>query len=289
MGNINLTETIAKRVNNVPMLSTVVTRLLMIIEDEEHSVRDVVNIVQNDASLTAKVLRISNSAVFSRGQPIETLNRAILHLGEKMVMGIAIGACSAKIINKPLKGYISSSDEFWDHSLRTAVASRLASEYSREPVSSDIAFTAGLLHDIGKSVLSEFLEERSGNIIELYSSQEDDYIAAEKYLLGIDHAAVGFAIAKHWKLPIEIANIIKHHHSPAKAKPEYRYLAYVVHLGDIIAMLGGAGTGADNLAYKIDEKYINFINLNKYDFARLILSVQEEFGVIKDSVFGAEN
>ncbi len=283
---MSITETITQRIEDIPMLPIVVTQLLRIIEDDDHSLRDVVKIVENDTTLTAKVLRISNSAVFYRGQAITTLNRAIMQLGERMVVGVAIGACSARIFNRPLWGYLSSAESFWNHSLRAGVAARRVSEYVVKGISGDLAFTAGLLHDIGKSVISELLQDKSVKIIDQRNGGVEDYLEAEKSAIGIDHSEVGYAVANHWRLPPEICSVIRHHHYPGKTDDEVRELAYAVHLGDIITMLGGYGTGTDSLAYRLDENYNTHIKLDKQDFSRLIINVQDEFTAIKDSIFG---
>lgn len=268
------------------MLSVVASRLLGMLGDEEASLREVAKIVQTDAPLTARVLRIANSAAFSRGRQITSLFRAVMHLGMRMVIGITIGSCTARLMNRPLDGYESEAGELWDHSLRAAIAAREFAFHSRKTLPEDLAFTAGLLHDIGKSVISEFLVGSSEKLATMCAeARVGDYLEAERSVLGTDHAAVGCAIAQRWGLPQALCESIKDHHNPGESDPQFRHLVYAVHLGDLVAMLAG-GTGSDSLAYRIDEQYQQYLEVGETELSKLLVSIQAEFAVSRAMVFG---
>jgi len=288
MGTLVTSNIIEKRINEIPMLSAVATRLLEITGNDDHSIIDVGKIVENDAYLTSRVLRIANSVAFSPIEPIQTVSKAVSYLGEKMLIGIAIGSGSAKVFSKPLQGYESGAGELWDHSLRTAIASRELAEYSKEEISSNVAFTAGLMHDIGKSVISEFLEGNTSELTTLCDKGvAEDFLAAEKDTTGTDHCEVGYQLAQHWHLPPALIEVIKYHHHPSLAADQYKSMVYAIHLADITAMIGGAGTGADSFAYKIDENYDKYIEISKEDLTLVLLKVEEEFSRTKKFVFGS--
>ena len=286
---MSMIDTIKNRVTEMPMLSFVVSKLLEIIGNDNHSLSDVVEIVQNDASLTTRVLKVANSAAYFRGNPISTLKRAIAHLGEKTVVDIAVGSCTFQVLNRPLKGYDSASSELWDHSLCAAIAAREIARFADGSVPPDLAFTAGLLHDIGKSIISEFLEGNVEKITRWCDQKKvEDYLEAEKDLVGTNHAEVGYQIALHWKLPEPLCATIKHHHYPNKAEQEHRPLVYLVHLGDMLAMMAGSGTGSDSLAYKIDPGYQDYAAFGKDDLSEVLLNVQEQFAKTKNSIVESE-
>ena len=285
MEDIKLKDRIKGKITNLPLLPEVAIKLIEIIEDDDHTVRDVVGIIENDITLTGRALRVANSAIFSRGVEIQSLSRAILHLGEKMVMGIALGACSAEILSRPLEGYQSAAGELWDHSLRTAIASRLLTDFCPRKVPPETAFTAGLLHDIGKLVMSEFMEDTTEQIIEkLNRSRGMDYLEAERNFLGADHAEVGVELAMRWKLPYPIRESIAHHHRPDVDGLKHPGLVNLVHMGDIIAMMGGSGTGADSLAYRMSKTTSDYVRAGKQEFSLILLLVEKEFLVIKDTI-----
>ncbi len=279
---MSITDKIAERVDDLPMMSEAVSRLLEVTHDKDHHIKQVVRVIETDASLTSRVLKIANSAAFSRGRPIETLPTAIMHLGEQIVTGIALSMSSSHIYNHPLDGYGSTAGELWNHSLRSAIAARRVAQVTKSDVMPGLAFTAGLLHDIGKAVISEFLE---GNTVDMASMFDEgkvkDYILAEKQLLDTDHTEVGLAIARRWGFPDPLCEAIEHHHYPGNARNKYRPLVYMVHLGDLLAMLGGCGTGADALAYKVDKSYWHYFQINKKQLLMLFMEVQEEYDKIK--------
>lgn len=282
----DLLQLIARQVSDVPMLPQVVTRLLSIIGDNDHSMQEVVKIVETDSALTARILRIANTAAFYRGNEINSVAKAIMHLGEKLVAGIAIGSCAENVFKQPLDGYESGEGELWDHSLRTAIASReIAARYSKN-VSTDLAFTAGLLHDIGKSIISEFLK---GNVEEMTrfcdNGNYEDFVAAEIDRVGTDHSMVGYSLAMHWGLPQAICATIRYHHRPGDADRNDQELIYVVHLGDLLAMMGGTGTGADSLSYKVNPGYETYLQLDQDDISNLMLTIQDEFTRTKEDIF----
>jgi len=282
---MNLLETITKRIKEKPIPSMVAFEILKVIEDENHSLKQVVRLVENDASLTTEILKVANSATYYRGQPVNTVNRAVLLLGEMMVVGIAICASSSIVFNSPLDGYESGEGEMWDHSLRSAIAAREIARYAKKNLPPGLAFTAGLLHDIGKSVISEFLVGSTEDMTHLCEKGDvSDYLEAERKAIGTDHAEIGYSLAKQWGLPEILCLAIRHHHKPANATEQYRKLVYTVHLGDLISMLGGSGTGSDSLAYKVDNNYDQFINISKDELAFVLLKVQEDFANIKESL-----
>jgi putative nucleotidyltransferase with HDIG domain len=281
-----LIRLITQKVSDIPMLPSVVIRLLGLVSDDDHSLQDVVKLVETDSALTARILRIANSAAFYRGTEVYSVARAIVLLGEKLVAGIAIGACASSIFQHPLEGYESEAGGLWDHSLRTGIASREIAVRFCRGLSADLAFTAGLLHDIGKAILSEYLK---GGTQEMARRCDDggyaDFITAEIERVGTDHAAVGHALAVHWGLPDAICTAVRYHHCPEEAKSDLRRLVYTVHLGDLLAMMGGSGTGADALSYRIDPNYETYIQVDQDDLFKLMIQVEEEFRSTKAAVF----
>ncbi len=185
----------------------------------------------------------------------------------------------------PLEGYEDQAGGLWRHDLFCAIASRAVSRFARDEFGADLAFTAGLLHDLGKAILSDFLRGTSSGVLaEIASGNTADYLAAEKALLGLDHARVGFELAQSWQLPEVLQQIILHHHHPLEAEEQVRPLAYAVHLGDILAMMGGHGTGSDAMRYHLDQGYTEYFNITNEDLARLLLEVTEEFQKLEASL-----
>lgn len=284
---MKVTKSIADRVKETPMLSVVSARLLELLGKPNYSTRDVVKIVENDAILTSKILRVANSAAFSPRVPITTISAAISNMGEKMIMGIAIESCSPKVFKSPLNGYMSEAGDMWDHSLCTAIGARMLAPYTKKKSSPNLAFTAGLLHDIGKAVMSGLLEEKSGELTgNMPDGKDETFLSSEKSLAGMDHAELGYELALHWKLPEPLAMAIRYHHCPQNAPDNYKELVYTIHLGDILAMMAGISTGIDSLSYNMDNAFGEYIIIDDNQLAIISADIQEEFGKTRQAILG---
>jgi len=277
---ISRTEILAA-LHKVPLISPSANHLLQVANQEGHGLPDIVNIVKCDAALTAHILKVVNSAALARGREITSLDRAIAIMGEDMIMGIAISDAADRLFQTDLQGYAANRGDLWRHDLRTAIAAKKITPFSRQPVNADLAFTGGLLHDLGKAIISDFLK---GTIAEIVTAIETgrfaDYPAAEREELGVDHCDIGFELATAWGLPEPLQNVIRHHHHPLEAAEKFRPLCYVVHLGDLIAMMTGSGTGADAMRCNIDPGYTDYIDLDRDDLPRIIFEVETEFNTI---------
>ncbi len=278
MANTIDQEAIRKAVENTPLLSPNASLLLRLTAEPDHDLADVVNVVRFDSALTARVLRVVNSAAFSLMNTVHSIDRAISYLGEKMVVGIAIADSAGKLFEKSLAGYESARGTLWSHDLCCAFASREVARFARQEFSVDLAFTGGLLHDIGKAILSDFLQGTSQKVLEGIDRGElEDYLKGEAEILGLDHALIGYEIAKTWELPESLQKTILYHHRPGEAEEALRPLVYAVHLGDLIAMMSGHGTGSDSMQYPLDQGYTDYFDVSSDTLAQIMLTTQEEF------------
>ncbi|TYP00223.1 putative nucleotidyltransferase with HDIG domain [Geothermobacter ehrlichii] len=274
----NTAEKIHKAIARAPLLSVHAQRLLQICASTDHDIDDVLEVVRCDATLTARVLRVVNSSVYGLLSPINTIDRAVAYLGERMVTCIALGESAGKLLKKPLSGYEAEGGELWKHDLYTGFAAREIARRCRIETDVDLAFTAGLLHDIGKAIIADFLANSAEDFVGGIARGElADYVDAERQVLGFDHCEVGLELARQWKLPNQIHWVVAWHHHPQQAPEEARPLVYAVHLGDILAMMAGYGTGSDSLQYAIDQDYVNYIDLTEDDLSQIMLTVEEEF------------
>ena len=173
-------KAILRSVSSMRPLSASATRLMTIVSDPDHSIAEIVAVVRNDAVLTGNVLRLVNSAAFGLTVRIETVERAVSYVGGNMVAGIAMGLCVPHVFHDPLEGYNSERGALWRHSLRTAIAAREIARAARQGASPPIAYTAGILHDIGKGVISAHLKGHGDALEQAAKSHEPpDFLAAE--------------------------------------------------------------------------------------------------------------
>jgi putative nucleotidyltransferase with HDIG domain len=279
-------EEILRQIEDLPLINASTQRLIAVFADEYHSAKDVTDIIECDSVLTSRVLRLVNSSAYPVKEPLTSVASATSYLGDYAVMSVAFEASTSKMFAGDLSGYQALVGDFWAHSLRSAIAARELVPHCTCDLSADCVYTAALLHDIGKSVLSLYLGGQGMKIAEDVSlAIIKDFVEGERKVLGVDHAEVGYKMAEKWGLADKLVVAIKYHHSPADAPEEYRPLVYGVHLADIIAMMGGAGTGDDTLMYKVDEDYGKYFDISSKVFEKILLRIITQYESIA-SVFG---
>ncbi|OQY19109.1 MAG: hypothetical protein B6I36_05135 [Desulfobacteraceae bacterium 4572_35.1] len=277
-------EEILAAIKKVPLLSPSASRLLELTASSDHKLSEVIDIVRCDAALTARVLKIVNSVAYGLVHEVSTVDRAVGYLGERMIAGIALEDSAAALFHKELKGYNGPKSELWNHDLRTAIASREIAKHAKQPINQDLAFTAGILHAVGKAVLSDFLTQSANEVLaEIDDNEVTDYLAGERNLVGLDHTEAGYELAKSWELPDSLAAAIRYHHNPADTPEEHRLLVYAVHLGCIVAMMCGSQS-SDSLQYHLDKNYTQYYDLTSEQLAMVMLEVNEMFDTLQSAM-----
>ncbi len=276
---------IIRDVKTIPPMSKTANELLAVTMDESHTLEDIVQVVASDPMLAGQLLKIANSAAYARRTAVDSIATAISYLGNKLVVGIALGASCACIYETELKGYESSEGDLWEHSLRTAIASKEFAKFTRNKLDSNVAYTAGLLHDIGKAILSAYLADKIDEVREIFaSSVPNDFLEVEKSLVGVNHCEIGDMLGLHWNLPDKIRSVIKYHHHPHNAPTEFKPICYTVHLADTVAMMAGNGTGVDTLHYSLDNTYEEYVSLERNELDRMLLMLGLEFGKTSSAI-----
>ena len=282
-----LNAQILRSVDALPLMSESASKLLNTVSNKEHSIHDIIEIVKYDSLLTVKILKVVNSAAYGLAKAITSVERAIPQLGDKMVFGLAMEECGAPVYRDSMDGYEGEIGGLWNHSLLTALTARELAKVSVDNVSPEEAYTAGLMHDLGKGVLSQYMV---GSAPELLAAVENDtihdYRQAELHYYGTDHCMVGNHIAKHWQLPETLCEVIRWHHEPEKSSPEFKSLVYVVHLGDIMAMMGGASTGSDALMYEQDPHCDEFFKTDEVQLDSMMNNAYLEYEKIINAMSG---
>jgi len=269
---------LVEKVRNIKPLSEATRKLLVLMGQPDHQIQDLVRIVEHEPALTANVLRVANSATFALNRKLATLAEAASYLGYMHIVGIALATSGQDVFNAELKGYDGSRGDLGRHCLWTALAAKELANLTDDRVYQGLAFTSGLLHDIGKVVISDFLPEYAEEMEQrLQTSQVSDYITAEREVLGTDHCAVGGLLAEHWQLPESLQMGIAYHHSPQEADEEWQPTAFVVHLADMMAMMSGNGTGVDAILYGLDSRYSEFVTITPEQLEPMMLDLQLEF------------
>ena len=118
--------------------------------------------------------------------------------------------------------------------------------------------------------------------------EKKDYVAAERDVIGTDHAEVGALLAEHWNLPATLRSVIAYHHKPGKAQEADRPLVYVIHLADVVAKMGGTGTGSDSFLYTLDEHYKEYVSISLVDLGKIYYHTGIEYEKIVAAMFAGK-
>ena len=252
-------------IKKLPAFSSTVVRLSSLVNDPEAGPGEFEAVVQPDMALTANLLRMANSAYFGLSRRIGSAREAITLLGVRRVFELGAMAAVDAVVPETLPGYGIDANVFWCHSVAVAViAERLSKE--RKLATPALTFTAGLLHDIGKLVISSFLADRIEALHSELASGGLSLMACEQKLLGADHAQIGADLGAVWNLPEEVVKVIASHHTPNVVN-EGRgdILVDLVHAADCLSHSMGFGADVGGMNRQVDDAAIARLGLRHID------------------------
>jgi putative nucleotidyltransferase with HDIG domain len=246
---------VENKVKNLAKISTlpnIAFKVMDLVENPRTSVSVLANIISADHILTARVLKLANSAYYGFPKQISTINLAVVVLGfnalRDLVFGISvIDQFSASQFEDDL-----DVTQFWRHALFVGSGAKFLSKFLDYPVCGEV-FVAGLLHDIGYPVLLQYFPDYFESARKYSLKKNLSFHEAEQKVLGFDHAEVGAWLAKGWNLPDKIVQAIRFHHSPEKNN-DYPDLIRIIHIADHLSYTIEEGTGLERgLQEKTDD------------------------------------
>lgn len=209
-----LRRVFGRSVSDLPTLPHVVTQVLEKTRDPNANLREITNLIATDQALVSMYLKLVNSAFYGFSRRITTLQQAITLLGFRSVRNVIVNAGVVGLFRK--RSFHNRQRLFlWEHSVSCAVAARQLAGATGY-LAKEEAFTAGLLHDIGKVVIDQYAPKNSMAILQKIE-QGTETRAAEIEVLGVDHTEIGYLIAERWNLPKSLCAVIRFHHEPEKA------------------------------------------------------------------------
>lgn len=265
-------EEIVKTIEELPSMPAVVMEVLEHIDQEEINLIQLTRKIMLDQSLTAKILRFANSSFFNTQSKVTTIQQAVNLIGISGVRNLIV--CTVLKISFPevrCKGF--DFNVFWRHSIAAAVCAKVIARHLQ--LNQDFAYTAGLLHDIGRLVfVTRFTPQYEQAIA--YRTEHDCHIrVAEQAVFGTDHAAVGQLLAQHWNFSTGMQNAIAKHHEPDVAGGDT--VAAVVHAADAIAHALDFSGEADDLVPPLAMSVWNALGLGQDDMMRVFRETELRF------------
>jgi putative nucleotidyltransferase with HDIG domain len=267
-------EVIAK-VQKLPAVSQAALKLVSLLDQPAVSNEDIVTVLKYDNVLTAKLLRACNSPYFGFEEKVFSVEQAVLILGHQQILHMVLSLAFGNAMSTTLPGYAIEAKELWSHSITTAVAAeQLVKSGIPMELEPPVAFTAGLLHDIGKLALNQVLDADAQTAIRSCIAQKHlPRNAAEKEILGTDHAEVGARLLETWLLPDEIVEAVANHHHPISTPAPK--LSALIHVSNCLVHLIGSTLGWDCYAVLADAGANQALAITPEKLESLMIEVHE--------------
>lgn len=259
-------------IKTLPPAPKVLSQLLILLNKDDTQAHQIVELISLDPALTAKVLQSCNNAASGIDHLVADLDEAIAQLGFNSIYRLVAMVISEGILGSPQEGYGMITGDLWKHSVSAGVAARVIA--AKQGSDENLAFTAALLHDIGKLVLSSFLKGSEQAVLSKTGPSGLSFLEAEKVILGVEHAEIGGRVLARWNFPDNLVSAVWHHHDPIQARPHEQLAAYV-HLGDIIAHCLGQAQGYESFAVTTQAVAFEILELNPAEMDLLILETDE--------------
>ncbi len=272
-------------IEQVPTLPFMVVKLLEVTESDTSSANDIRKIIESDQALTAKTLKLANSTFYGRSRSVSNIKDAIVLMGLNAVKNMAICLSVRDLFNgKGNTGFNLQS--FWLHSLACGLCARDVSKQIKVPFAEE-ALVCGMLHDIGKALLNQYLPDEYRKVIERTRASKISIGQVEEEILGVDHAVVGSWLLKIWKFPKLLSDGIRfHHQSPEQlmnGEPSSK-LAAIANLCDTIVLIQRMGSGGDEVARDTNKAIIKYLGLTEDDVSRIAAELHEKVWKVASSM-----
>lgn len=245
---------VLREIKNLPTLPDVATKVIELSDDPDVSPKAIADAVERDPAIATRLLKLVNSPYFGIRGTVSSINQSLVFLGVSNLRNLVLSTCVMDLFNQ--EGEVGTYDRrgLWVHSMATAIAARELSKRMRV-VDPEVAFTAGLIHDVGKVVLDKFFPNDFKRIVELMDAHHAAMIDAEAAVMGLTHADVGLHLAHNWSLPEILRDAIGCHHAPRSARKSPELAALIGYADRIVRelRLGNGGGESPDLDSQFDS------------------------------------
>lgn len=270
----DILETIAN-ISTIPTLPTVLERITRLLQNPQTSAEEIGRAITQDQALASKVLKLVNSAFYGFPGRISTITHAVVILGFSTIKNIVL---TASIFDRFKTKKDSSAgfnmEKFWLHSVACGAAAQTLAKHIGNQDKEE-CFIAGLIHDIGKIILCQYLPKEFNAVIKNVREKNILIYDSENELFETTHQEIGGIIAKNWNLPANLQYAVCYHHIPSKSQNHY-FTISIVHCADILIRALDYGNGGDNKIPLMADHVWKTLKLNERTLPSILKEISEE-------------
>jgi len=265
-------DNIKETIENLQPIPQTALKIFRMFQDNRCGIKDISQELAQDQVLSGQTLKLCNSALFAGTIKIDTLKEAVLLLGEDMLIKSVITAAVNNYYNQAgTSGYSLCKGGLFFHAVGVAATAEKIAEKTGK-VASKNAYTAGLLHDIGKVILDQYIADSAPLFFRNLGQETENFLSSEKKLLGITHCEAGAFLAGKWQFSNALSQVIRHHHHPEKADSN-KDLVYIVYLADLLMEKFHTGYDLEKMQPQSLGHVLEHLKLSASDIPELIDSI----------------
>jgi len=264
---------LAGNVRKLPPLPSVYIRVVELMRNPRTSPDDLAKVVVNDQVIAAKLLQVLNSSFYGFRQRINTLPRAITVIGFRGLRDLILTISAVRVVRPWSAGRSFDDRSFWAHAVGCAACARMVAGASGA-VDPEEAFTAALLHDIGKVALYWFLRDEFVAVAWKAQDANEPLYEAENREFEFNHADLGSLLAQRWKLPDELSDPISFHHMPGMA--QHKKITAAVHAADVLSHAMALGGASGDRVPPLDNAAWESLNIDSASIEQVMRQSVEE-------------
>lgn len=252
----------------------VYVKLKKTLDDPRSSFKEFSSIIGHDPSLSARLLKIVNSAFYGMEGEIETITHALGIIGTEQLTQLVL----ATSVTKQFTGIpenLVSMDLFWRHSIACGVTAKIIADWVGER-NLENYFLAGMLHDIGSLIVYKKFSSASEKILKRCKENKECLFNVELEIFGVSHAKVGGKLLKGWGLPMSLCEPVYFHHRPGKAK-EFPLITKIVHVADSIVDEMNLGSSGEAIANPVSQDILNELGFDELPIEKFEEQIKDQY------------
>ena len=268
------------KVKSLPTLPDVIHKVLSLVQGEDATAKTLGDLISYDQAISARLLKVANSAYYGFMREIATVQHAIVALGFREVRSLVLGITVFGAMKKSSREASIIREDFWMHSIGCALAGQIICKHVEE-VDREIAFTSSILHDIGKLVFDGFFTSEYEGVLEKVKKNGISMVEAESEVMGFTHADVGGWLCERWKFPLTLVSPVSFHHQLEKADADSIKITSVAHMADVLCKRAHIGSGGDDKIPPAHPLAMEHLELKEDDLDKITEELLEEEEKVK--------